>query len=453
MLNPVDAQASLASSWFNHHGLLAVLLVAFLASCAPPAPLPKGKPGQSVAVATRESPAQPGPRITPTPLGLPGTLATEVQTEEVSAQVAALAKEVVQGHSGERDKALALYDWIAKNIRYDIAAYLAKDLPDPSPDVVLSTRLTVCEGYARLFMAMAHSVGLEAVMVPGNSKGFAPDEDNSEPDHAWNAVKLDGNWVLLDPTWGAGHIDESKAFVAEFTRDWFDVPPQQFACSHLPVEPKWQLLSSPLSAEVFWAQPSLSHLYFDYELSLDSHAKGKISTDGPFELRFSAGKECRLMASLYRDDQQLAGNHALVERRGRDFTVSVAPPEAGDYRLVVFAGPPDDSRTESAVTYQLQATSGSAEVFPKTLQTFADEEVRLLSPRSGLQRGQSTELVVEAPGATKLMAVAGEEQIHFEHDGDRFTAVVTPEHDKITVFGSYDESLKYDGLLEFPVSP
>jgi hypothetical protein len=382
------------------------------------------------------------------------TAQAEGQTAAVPTEVAALATQLVQGQSSERDKALALYDWIAQNVRYDMASFLAEDLPDPSPELVLSSRLAVCEGYARLFMAMSHAVGLEAVMVPGYSKGFAPDEDRSKPDHAWNAVKLDGQWVLLDPTWGSGHIDQSKAFVAEFSRDWFAVPPERFVATHLPAEEKWQLLSPPLSQEAFWAQPSFSNPYYDYELSLDSHPKGQITSDGPLELRISSGKDCRLMAALYRQDQQLPGDHALVERRGNDFTVTVVAPEAGNYRLVVFASPPEELQAKSAVTYELTANSGSdGEVFPKTLQTFIDQEVRLLSPRSGLSRGRSTTLVVEAPRATKLMAVEGEQQIPFERSGDRFTLNVTPQSDKVTVFGSYDDSVNYSGLLEFPVAP
>lgn len=372
--------------------------------------------------------------------------------EEVPAQVAALAKQLVAGKTTDRDKALALYDWVAKNIRYDIAAYLANDLPDPSPETVLTSRLAVCEGCSRLFMAMAQSVGLEAVMIPGFSKGFSPDEDKSEPDHAWNAVKLDGQWALLDATWGAGHIDESKAFEAEYTRDWFDVKPEQFAATHLPEDAKWQLVNPQVSAADFWARPSLSNIFFDYGLSLGSHQTGHMECDGPFQLEVSAAKDCRLMARLYRDAEELPGDHTLVERKGQSFTIWVWPPAPGQYRLLIFAGPPKDIRTESAVVYDLKASAGSqGEQFPKTMKTFSDQQVHLVAPRSGLRRGESTELVVEAPGANKVMAVMGEEQIAFARDGDRFTLDLTPSGEKVQVFGGYDDSRQMNGLLEFPV--
>jgi hypothetical protein len=74
--------------------------------------------------------------------------------------------------------------------------------------------LAVCEGYAGLFAALALKAGLEAMVCSGASKGFghAPLQPGEpvppyKSTHAWNAVKIDnGEWKLIDPCWGAGHI-------------------------------------------------------------------------------------------------------------------------------------------------------------------------------------------------------------------------------------------------------
>jgi hypothetical protein len=443
-------------SWLRPE--VAVLLLVGLLGCSPPPPLPKGQGGPL---------ATPGLLGTPLP-DIPGTPAVsqilagelppvppvvERQTEPVPTEVGELARQLVATVSGEREKAQALYDWIARNIRYDIVAYRSGNLPDPSPELVLAQRMGVCEGYARLFLAMAEAVGLEAVMVPGYAKGFAPNQDQSRPDHAWNAVKIDGEWVLLDVTWGSGHIAADKSFQAEFEPFWFATPPEEFAVTHLPVEDRWQLLSSPVDTATFWARPSLGPTAFEYQLSLDSHPRGRIESDGPLEMNFSTGREARLMAALYQGDSPLPGTHALVERQGRNFTVSVRPPEPGEYRLIIFAGPIDQLEAQSAVTYQLTARSGQPEEYPKTMRTFADQEVRLLQPRTGLRAGEAAQLLLEAPGASAMMAVIGEEQYPFERDGDRFSLQLVPSGVKVGVFGSYNDSPRYDGLLEFPVAP
>lgn len=424
-------------------------LLTVMLGCSPPPALPKDSTGPS----PLETVASPAPAKIEEPPSQAQTKVLE-SSAEVSTEVADLARQLVVGKSDDRSKALALYDWIARNIRYDIEAYISSDLPDPSPSMVLSTRTAVCEGYARLFVAMAQAIGLEAVMVTGYSKGFAPDEDKQEPDHAWNAVKLGGEWALLDPTWGAGHIDDNRSFVAEPSRDWFDTPAEEFLSSHFPEDPKWQLVSSPISKETFLAQPSLSKPYFDYELQLQSHQEGQITSDGALELRFSSGRDCRLMASLYQKENKVEGQPTLVERQGRQFHVYVEPPEAGEYRLVILAGPPDDNRTQSAVVYHLSARqAGNSRGFPKTMLSFSDEQIRLLSPRSSLQLGQEVELSLLAPRAAKMMAVLGEEQIPFQREGDRFELSLTPEGETVKVFANYDGGDQYVGLLEYPVLP
>ncbi len=431
----------------TRHVLATLSLLAWLTvSCSPPAPLPKEtgkKPSvQSTPSGTtsRTTPVRPTPRV--------ATSATPIVGDEVEV----LSAKIVASHRDEKGKAKAIYEWVAKNITYDIAAFVSNDLPNPAPLNVLATKSGVCEGYARLYVALAEAAGLEAVMVTGFSKGFSPDDGGrkSKADHAWCAVKYDGSWHLLDPTWGAGHIDETKQFVANTSTDWFDTPPEQFVTSHLPEDDKWQLLTPAWTAEEFWSHPTVSTLYFTYGLKPQDQVGNTIKLSGTSDLYMTAKRDCRLMAALYAQSQKIEGNYTLVERQGRDFQVAFSTPKAGRYRLVIFVGEPSSNRAESALIYNLESNSGGPP-FPQTLKTFTDEEVQLISPRSALSTGRSTELVLQAPGATAMMAVIGEEQIPFHKSGERFTLEVEPRGDKVTVFGNYDGGNQYSGLVEFPV--
>ena len=63
---------------------------------------------------------------------------------------------------------------------------------------MLRRRKAVCSGYAALFEHLAREAGLEAVTIRGHSKGFmAGTHQDSELNHAWNAVKIEGQWRLL----------------------------------------------------------------------------------------------------------------------------------------------------------------------------------------------------------------------------------------------------------------
>lgn len=81
-------------------------------------------------------------------------------------------------------------------------------------DTIFSGK-AVCEGYARVYEAIAKRAGLECIVVGGHGKGygFTPLKDGERPPprkasgHAWNAVKIDnGYWKLLDACWGAGSV-------------------------------------------------------------------------------------------------------------------------------------------------------------------------------------------------------------------------------------------------------
>ncbi|MGN1061179.1 MAG: transglutaminase domain-containing protein [Candidatus Coproplasma sp.] len=50
----------------------------------------------------------------------------------------------------------------------------------------------VCEGYAKAFSLLLNACGVDNVYVTGTSKGEG---------HAWNIVKIDGNWYWYDLTW------------------------------------------------------------------------------------------------------------------------------------------------------------------------------------------------------------------------------------------------------------
>lgn len=83
-----------------------------------------------------------------------------------------------------------------------------------TPEKTISSGLAVCEGYAGLFAALALKAGLQAMVCSGASKGFGhtPLEPGQpvpafKSTHAWNAVCIDnGEWKLVDPCWGAGHV-------------------------------------------------------------------------------------------------------------------------------------------------------------------------------------------------------------------------------------------------------
>lgn len=75
----------------------------------------------------------------------------------------------------------------------------------------------VCEGIARAFQHLCRSVGIETLFVHGSS--YNPTTGESE-NHAWNIVKIDGEYYHVDPTWdNTGEPKEGRIHYA-----WFNLP-------------------------------------------------------------------------------------------------------------------------------------------------------------------------------------------------------------------------------------
>ncbi len=108
-------------------------------------------------------------------------------------------------------------------------------------DTIFSGR-AVCAGYAGVYKAIALRGGLNCIMVTGHGKGFghnptkdgAPTPPRNATGHAWNAVQIDGGeWKLIDPCWGAGHIDPEK-YTKKFDPSMFVMSNEDFGLKHFP---------------------------------------------------------------------------------------------------------------------------------------------------------------------------------------------------------------------------
>ncbi|WP_226672575.1 transglutaminase domain-containing protein [Rossellomorea aquimaris] len=143
-----------------------------------------------------------------------------------SPEIKKQAETVTEGKTNDRDKAKAIYDYVAKNVSYDVEKYENDDFNwDDSALKTLESKTGVCQDYAYLAIAMLRSSDIEARFVEGRAGGIFPGR------HAWVEAKLDGEWVTLDPTWGSGYLKDGK-FVPAFNEDYFDPDMNEFKKTH-----------------------------------------------------------------------------------------------------------------------------------------------------------------------------------------------------------------------------
>ena len=176
----------------------------------------------------------------------------------------ALAKAMCQNLKTDREKARAIFAWIADNVRYDFKSMdrePPKNINRKEYEAELIERTFkkgkgICMDYSLLYQMMAKAVGLECEFITGNSRSILR---SGLGEHAWNAVKIDGQWHLLDATWGAGYAEGGNDFNQVFQPGYFFTEPRIFAVNHLPKEEKWQLQEKPVTREDFKIRPVFSY--------------------------------------------------------------------------------------------------------------------------------------------------------------------------------------------------
>ncbi|WP_257351419.1 transglutaminase domain-containing protein [Pseudalkalibacillus decolorationis] len=140
-------------------------------------------------------------------------------------RIQSLAKELTTGITDEKEKAKAIYEYVAKNVTYDVEKLNNESFRfDDSALKTLKKRTGVCQDYAYLAMALLRANGMEARMVTGSAVF------STQP-HAWVETKVGGKWLTMDPTWGSGYLQDGK-FIKEFTMKYFDPDPVEFDKTH-----------------------------------------------------------------------------------------------------------------------------------------------------------------------------------------------------------------------------
>ena len=102
-----------------------------------------------------------------------------------------------------KEKVKAIHDYIKDNVEYDYESLLTKDpLGDYSAHSAYSALVkgkAVCSGYAQLFYRMLLDNGIDCRIVTGQT--LSGEEMGN---HAWNLLKLDGEYYYTDVTWNDG---------------------------------------------------------------------------------------------------------------------------------------------------------------------------------------------------------------------------------------------------------
>lgn len=136
-----------------------------------------------------------------------------------------IISEIIKPGMSDLDKEKAIHDYIVSHTAYDYNDYINGTLPGTvfNDYGVLINGSAVCEGYSKAMLKLMRMAGLEAKSVTG----YGIDGASKIP-HAWNMVKINGVYTLVDATWDDPVPDEK----GKVYYNYFDVSDSQLAKDH-----------------------------------------------------------------------------------------------------------------------------------------------------------------------------------------------------------------------------
>jgi hypothetical protein len=375
--------------------------------------------------------------------------------------IESLAAYLVKPCLNEREKARSIFRWIAENIDYNVEGLLTGSYGNMDSKDLLKSRKSVCGGYSDIFQSLAAEAGLESAGIRGWGKGYGYQPGrrfNESPNHAWNAVKINGSWYLIDCTWGAGYIDKDKKYVRKFNDHYFMTPPSEFIFDHFPDNSSWQLLGHPISKSDFEELVYIKSEFFRYNLEFGGRLEGNAKTDTETNISIFAPSDVLLIAGLeYADDNQIFAkmnldDYIFWERDGSRYDIYAQFPESGRYILEVYAKRKDEpGEYHGAIEYGIEAMTGMKDSsgFPMTYGKFTDTESYLHYPMEGkLKAGTPYIFKIKVPNANNVSVICGKEWSYLKSGRDLFEGNVTPVNGDVLVCANFKGD-NWEGLLKY----
>jgi Transglutaminase-like superfamily len=138
--------------------------------------------------------------------------------------------------------------WIATHIEYDEKS---AGIDKQSAEAVFTNHKAVCSGFSRLLWHLCEQSNIPARYVGGYGKDST--DVSTIQNHAWNIIRVEGQWHPFDVTWASDEWDdEGQILLAPTFENWFMPDANVFQTTHLPYDPAYQLTNQVMSREAFF---------------------------------------------------------------------------------------------------------------------------------------------------------------------------------------------------------
>ena len=217
----------------------------------------------------------------------------------VSAMELASRKDLESAHTyldsrgtTDEEKVWLFYGYLGTYFKYDKERLGDMKAPFYHPELTTKKSKGVCRDFSRVFEYLCIKSHIPCFSIMGKTKTGIfyiikkkLHRYDTNVTHQWNVVRVNGIWMLMDPTWT--HIEsKTKITVSDpksktpktftlisVTRKYYNPAPELMAKTHAPIHPAFSLLSKVPTFKTIRKSQNKQRIYQDnypYEQILDS---------------------------------------------------------------------------------------------------------------------------------------------------------------------------------------
>lgn len=147
----------------------------------------------------------------------------DVKDDPLYEKGVSILNEIINPNMSEFDQVKAINDYVINHTTYDLENFLNDTIPSISytKEGVFNEGIAVCDGYTKATEFLLTIYGFRNEYVSGTAKGL-----QGWDLHSWNAVKVNGEWYMLDTTW---NDSDNKEYISY---DYFLISEQKLSKDH-----------------------------------------------------------------------------------------------------------------------------------------------------------------------------------------------------------------------------
>jgi len=153
----------------------------------------------------------------------PKYIYSEDETSDLNVRIAAQVEKIAKnaGSGSEYERVLHVHDILCANIQY------VNDCVWNRHTVVgaFVDRKAVCDGFAKAFKMVMDRMGFKCLVIFGSG---SLQQSSADPSHAWNLVKINGEWRHVDVA-----FDARDNWKNERIYDYFSLTDEQIKRDHI----------------------------------------------------------------------------------------------------------------------------------------------------------------------------------------------------------------------------